>query len=170
VIDCFICAKHATGDGLGLGVVFEDDLVYASHGVVREGDRAYLGYLFVETRRHVARLGDLTTAEAAAVGVLVNDLSRVLRTAAGAEHVYSHVYGDGPPHLHVHLQPRYPTTPPEYWPRRVGGGSVGVLNPVTDWPEAPRGGPADARALTTRLSEALGTLRLAERGPDAGGS
>lgn len=159
VTDCFICTKQASGDGLGQGVIYEDDLVFASHGIVEENDRAYLGYLYVETRRHVAQLGDLTVAEAAAVGVLVNDLSRVLRSSEGVEHVYSHVYGYGGPHLHIHLQPRYANTPEEYCPKRIGGGSVGVINPLADWPDAPRGGRQEARAITARLAVALRDLR-----------
>jgi hypothetical protein len=38
----------------------------------------------------------------------VNDIAGALRAAEGAEHVYSHVHGDGVLHLHVHLQARYP--------------------------------------------------------------
>jgi histidine triad (HIT) family protein len=41
--------------------------------------------------------------------------SRALREAAGAEHVYAQVIGDRVPHLHVHLLPRYPGTPEDYW-------------------------------------------------------
>ena len=113
VARCFICDKQASGDALGLGVIYEDSLVFASHIAPDDAGAAYLGHVFVETKRHVARLGDLTDPEAAAVGTLVNDLSWSLLAAAGAEHVYSHVYGDGVPHLHVHLVARYPSAPRE---------------------------------------------------------
>lgn len=147
--DCFICRKHRSGDAFGCGVIFEDDLVFASHiGVDGEGV-AYLGHVFVETRRHVAGLGQLSADEASAVGLLVNDLSSALR-AAGAEHVYAHVYGDGVPHLHVHLIPRYPGTPREYWPLRI-----------TESPDAPRGGSERIRELSHRLGEEVRTVRAA---------
>src|SRR5690349_5927251 len=118
--ECFICRKQASGDGLGCGVIYEDDLVFASHAVAGDDGTVYLGYVFVEVRRHVAGLGLLTEAEASAMGLLINDLAAALRTSEGAEHVYSYVYGDGVPHLHVHLQARYPNTPREFWPRRDG--------------------------------------------------
>src|SRR4051812_47981133 len=135
--DCFICRKHASGDALGCGVIYEDELVFASHAIPGDDGSAYLGHVFVETRRHVAGLGQLLDAEAAAVGVLVNDVAAALRTSEAGEHVYSHVYGDGVPHLHVHLQARYPDTPRAFWPRRDGNAIIVALS---DWPEAPRGG------------------------------
>ena len=30
--DCLICNKQASGDALGCGVIYEDDLVFASRG------------------------------------------------------------------------------------------------------------------------------------------
>lgn len=149
--ECFICAKQASGDALGCGVIYEDDLVFASH-IATGGDNTagYLGYVFVETTRHVAGLGELGEAEAAAIGVLVNDVAAALRASEGAEHVYSYVYGDGVPHLHVHLQARYPHTPLEYWPRRSGQAAITVS--LSEWPDAPRGGMESVRQLSTRLA------------------
>jgi len=79
------------------------------------GRPAYLGHLFVEPRRHAPGLADLTDAEARAVGWWCTQASRALRQVAGAEHVYAMVIGDAVPHLHVHLQARYPGAPREYW-------------------------------------------------------
>ena len=106
---------------------------------------AYLGYLFAEPRRHAPGLADLTDAEAQAIGLLVARLSRALVASEGAEHVYAFVLGDGVPHLHVHLVPRYPGAPRRYW---------GVH--VDEWPEAPRGGAPDIAALCARLRGKLG--------------
>jgi diadenosine tetraphosphate (Ap4A) HIT family hydrolase len=61
-------------------------------------DRAYLGHLFVEPRRHAPGLEDLTDAEAESVGRWSARASRALREVAGAEHVYAAVIGDGVPH------------------------------------------------------------------------
>jgi hypothetical protein len=61
-----------------------------------------------------------------------------------AGHVYAFVLGDHVPHLHVHLVPRYPGAPAEYW---------GVH--VDEWPGAPRGGPAEVQALVSRLRNYL---------------
>jgi ATP adenylyltransferase len=60
--ECSICAKHRDTSG----AVFADEHVVVSH--LAGGEDVYLGYLFVETRRHVAELGDLEPGEAAAVG------------------------------------------------------------------------------------------------------
>ncbi|MBI2711107.1 MAG: HIT family protein [Actinobacteria bacterium] len=152
--DCFICRKQASGDALGAGVIYEDDLVFASHGVPSNGAAdAYLGYAFVETKRHVPGLGELTRDEASAIGELVNDVAAGFRSSEGAEHVYAHVYGDGVPHLHVHLQARYPGTPREYWAARTADRAIAVS--LGNWPDAPRGDASTVRALTKRLAAAV---------------
>jgi diadenosine tetraphosphate (Ap4A) HIT family hydrolase len=58
--------------------------------------------------------------------------------------VYAFVLGDHVPHLHIHLVPRYPGAPPQYY---------GVQ--VDEWPEAPRGGPNEIKALCGRLRAQL---------------
>ena len=96
-----------------------DDLVLVSHlspqSPGRKGQPVYLGYLFVEPRRHAAGLADLTEPEAQAVGLWCARASRALREVAGADHVYAAVLGDHVPHLHIHLVARYPGTPREFW-------------------------------------------------------
>jgi diadenosine tetraphosphate (Ap4A) HIT family hydrolase len=104
----------------------------------------YLGYLFVEPRRHVAGLGDLEPEEAASVGRLAAAGSAALRRSEGAEHVYAAVIGHHIEHLHLHLIPRYPGTPREYWWVRVD-----------EWPDAPRGDAQAVIALADRLRQAL---------------
>jgi histidine triad (HIT) family protein len=107
------------------------------------GDSVYLGYLFVESRRHVRELGDLSDDEAAAVGRAAARWSRALQEVAGAEHVYAAVIGHGVEHFHLHLLPRYPGTPREFWWSRVD-----------EWPDGPRGGEAEIVALLERLRAA----------------
>lgn len=131
--ECFVCCKHRDrGSLLPGGPVGEDDLIMVSHlspdAPGRSGRPVYLGYLFVEPRRHAPGMADLTDAEARAAGWWCTQASRALREVAGAEHVYAAVIGDGVPHLHVHLIPRYPGTPREYWWDRVD-----------EWPDARRG-------------------------------
>ncbi len=131
--ECFVCRKHREqGPLLPGGPVGEDELVIVSHLTPAAPDRpsgpVYLGHLLVEPRRHAPGLADLTDAEARAVGWWCAQASRALREAAGAEHVYAAVIGDKAAHLHVHLLPRYPGTPREYWWDRVD-----------EWPDARRG-------------------------------
>jgi histidine triad (HIT) family protein len=54
--------------------------------------------------------------------------------------LHAQVIGDGVPHLHVHLLPRYPGTPREYWWTRVD-----------QWPQALRGGIAEIEGLVRDL-------------------
>ena len=147
--DCFVCRKHTEqGAWMPGGPVGEDELVVVSHltpaAPGRAGGPVYLGHLFVEPRRHVPGLGDLTGDEARAVGWWCARASRALREAAGAEHVYAAVIGDGTPHLHVHLLPRYPGTPREYWWTRVD-----------EWPDARRGLAPEITELVRSLREYL---------------
>jgi diadenosine tetraphosphate (Ap4A) HIT family hydrolase len=144
---CLICDKHAHGDGVLGGVIYDDGLIYAGHTQLLGADDAALGYLMVEPRRHVPRLGDLTDEEAGALGVAVNRLSRALREAAGAEHVYGFVFGDSVPHLHIHLAPRYPGTPPDLH----GLGAVHIQRS----PEVPRGAAEEIENVCDRLRNAL---------------
>lgn len=91
------------------GAIYDDGLVRAGHTLPGPGGTpAYLGYLFVEPKRHAAGLADLTRAEAEALGVIVTRLSRSLVVTQGAQHVYAFVLGDN-------LVSRYPTAPREFW-------------------------------------------------------
>jgi histidine triad (HIT) family protein len=143
--ECFVCRKHRErGPLLPGGPVGEDELVIVSHltpaAPGRAGGPVYLGHLFVEPRRHAPGLADLTDAEARAVGWWCTQASRALREAAGAEHVYAAVIGDNATHLHVHLLPRYPGTPREYWWDRVD-----------EWPGARRGTEPEITGLVASL-------------------
>jgi histidine triad (HIT) family protein len=142
--DCFICAKHAGP----LDAVAADEHAVVAHlpltTAAGAAESAYLGYLFVETRRHVAELGALLPQEAASVGRLASAAAGALQRSEGAEHVYAAVIGHGAQHFHLHLLPRYPGTPREYWWARVD-----------EWPDAPRGGEAEIAALVARLRERL---------------
>jgi diadenosine tetraphosphate (Ap4A) HIT family hydrolase len=144
--DCFICRKHRGDEPAPGGPIYEDELVFASHGYHPERNpEPYLGHVVVEPKRHAPGLADLTNDEAAAVGVAVTRLARALIVSEGAEHVYSAVVGHHTPHLHVHLIPRYPGTPREYWdPFRVD-----------EWPEAKHGGPDIAAEVAERIRARL---------------
>jgi diadenosine tetraphosphate (Ap4A) HIT family hydrolase len=121
-------------------VLDAEEHVFVTH---LSGESVFLGYLFVQTTRHVRELGDLSGEEAAAVGRAAARWSRALQAVTGADHVYAAVIGHHIPHFHLHLIPRYPGTPREYWWTRVD-----------EWPGAPRGGEAEIAALLERLRRA----------------
>jgi histidine triad (HIT) family protein len=149
--DCYICRKHAAMSVVPGGVITEDERVVVSHLPLTTptacSSEVYLGHLFVELRRHVAELGELTTDEAASVGRLAALASRALMSSEGAEHVYAAVIGHGIPHFHLHLIARYPGTPEEYWWTRLD-----------EWPDAPRGDAVAIIALSDRLRAAIGAV------------
>jgi histidine triad (HIT) family protein len=139
---CPICGKHRQGNAVDGGILCEDDLVYAGHA--HGTTPAYRGWLIVEPKRHASALGDLSDDEACSIGKLSNRLARALKDTTDAEHVYAFVFGDGVAHLHVHLAPRFPNTPIEYWGAQLN-----------QWPEAPRVEAHEIRSLVTRLRERL---------------
>jgi diadenosine tetraphosphate (Ap4A) HIT family hydrolase len=74
-----------------------------------------VGTLIVKPRRHVLHVGDLSDDEAAELGPLLRDVSRVAQELNGADQVYvclwSHA-GGVPCHIHFVVQPvRAGTTP-----------------------------------------------------------
>jgi len=126
-------------------VLFEDDLLYVGHLHTMDSPSAYRGWLVVETKRHVADLGELTDDEARAVALMTARAARVLRANGGAEHTYSFVFGDGVPHLHVHVVPRYPETPRDFWGPRL-----------REWPDAPQVDETEMRRLVRTLAGDFG--------------
>lgn len=142
--NCLICRKHRRlptelkGPNLA---IYEDELVYLSHAQLwGDNEEHYLGYLFLETKRHIAGLGEMTDAEAERIGLLTKRAAEALTAVAGIEHVYAIVHGDGVPHIHIHLIGRHRGTPREHY----GFG-------VTDWAGAPRGDETAIIALSKRL-------------------
>jgi histidine triad (HIT) family protein len=144
---CFVCRKHRDPALMPGGPVAADDLVVVSHVSPRApgapGGLVYLGHLVVEPRRHAAGWADLDDDEAGAVGRWCARAARALQAVTDAERVYSAVVGHGVPHLHVHLFPRYPGTPPEH-----------AWHAVTDWAGG-QGGQDEAAALARRLQRAI---------------
>jgi histidine triad (HIT) family protein len=136
-VACYICDKHQTGDG----VVAADDLMVLGHVLPDLSDGpVYLGHLVVEPRRHVPGLADLTPDEAAALGRWAASAAKALE----AEHVYSSIVGHRIDHLHLHLVPRYPGTPRDYWWPRLD-----------EWPDAPRGGNAEVTQVVAQIRARL---------------
>ena len=144
---CFICRKHREELALPGGPILNDDLIFASHIFESPAgipDSVYLGYVFVETKRHAPSFSDLTNHEAERVGRAAARVSEATKTALGAEHVFVAVIGTGIPHFHMHLVPRYPGTPGQLeWTR------------VDEWEGAPRGGQAAVEEATRRIRASL---------------
>jgi histidine triad (HIT) family protein len=143
--DCVVCRKHRVLPPVAGGSIYEDDLIYVSHAQLwGKETNHYLGHIFIEPKRHIRGLSDLTEGEAQCIGLYTNRVARALIDAEGVEHVYSFVIGDHLPHLHVHLFGRYPGTPREYWGLKLD-----------EWPQAPRGTESEIAKVAERVRSAL---------------
>jgi histidine triad (HIT) family protein len=111
---CFICRKHKGEVVVPGGCIYEDEFVYVGHIGSKE-ELIYLGYLIIDLKRHVPGIGDMTENESKTIGYVLNHMGKALKRIENAEHIYCYVQGDAFPHFHIHLIPRYPNTPQEYW-------------------------------------------------------
>ncbi len=138
---CLVCSKHRGEVAVPGGIIYEDDLISISHAqLIGEEKAHYLGHVFVEAKRHVPELADLTEQEAQRSGLWISRVAQALLQVEGMEHVYSFFIGDGMPHVHVHVIGRRPGAPREYWGLKVD-----------EWPGAPRGGEAEIAQVADRL-------------------
>ena len=137
---CFVCRKQRGELEMPGGVVFQDDLVYVSHGTMKRDELTYPGIFFVEPKRHLPTMAELTRPESERVGWLASVVARAL-VAEGAERTYLAVLGHHVPHLHVWIVPRYPNTPDKY---------VGVR--VMEWESGPRKSWEQIGELCARVS------------------
>ena len=88
--NCFICEKHKGNITVPGGAIYEDELVYVGH----------VHWDSEETKRF---------------GLISSRVSKALKESEGAEHIYTFVSGNGVPHMHMHIIPRYANTPKEFW-------------------------------------------------------
>jgi diadenosine tetraphosphate (Ap4A) HIT family hydrolase len=68
-------------------------------------DAEVLGFSYLEPKRHIPHVTDLDGEEARTFGDVLARVTSVLKQETAAEVVYVYVFGDGIPHLHVHLAP-----------------------------------------------------------------
>jgi diadenosine tetraphosphate (Ap4A) HIT family hydrolase len=76
-----------------------------------------IGTLIVKPERHVIRVADLTDAEAAELGPLLRDASRVAAELVDADQVYNCLWshaGGTPVHIHYVVQPVTPAQMSEF--------------------------------------------------------
>ncbi|MBD0384875.1 HIT family protein [Paenibacillus sedimenti] len=141
---CFICSKHKGEIEIPGGIIFEDDLVYIGHIGFDLNKDTYLGYIMIDIKRHVPTLADLTDAESQRLGFMITQISKALKKSEEAEHIYVQVIGDNVAHVHVHIIPRYPDTPKEFWGFKVSQYSLGR-----------RGGKVEVEEICQRIRTKL---------------
>ena len=144
--NCFSCRKHRGQEIVPGGAIYEDELVYSGHAwSVEEGETPYLGAFIVEPKRHIPTWAELNDEEAEVMGRVIRDVSKALKGAANAEHVYVFVLGHQVPHLHVWVVPRYPDTPREFWGFKI-----------FEWPGRPVGGEKEVKEFCERVRSSMG--------------
>ena len=107
-LPCGVCAIHA-------------DAVLRSRRECHRGPRWIVrhhpdpspiaGWAFLCSLRHVQGPVDLDDGEAESFGIALRAASRAVQSATGCDRVYAIAFGQGAPHLHIHLVPRFDADP-----------------------------------------------------------
>jgi diadenosine tetraphosphate (Ap4A) HIT family hydrolase len=109
--DCNICRKQ---DGLKTGselldvprpggYIVEDEHFVAEHAPLQESSA---GTVILEARRHLLDFGEMTPAELAEVGSVLNRLVPAIKAATGVQRVYFLAVMERAPHFHLWLVPK----------------------------------------------------------------
>ncbi len=106
--DCAICRIHgdpALGDAYTIG---RGDLWLLRH---HPDPAPLVGWLLLDSCRHLGGPADFTDQEAVAWGPAVRHASALVRQLTGCDRVYAIAFCEGAPHLHLHLIPRFAHDP-----------------------------------------------------------
>ncbi len=110
--NCYTCDREAEAGRLPVREsIAADDHWRVAHAF----GTALPGWLVLVPRRHVTAIGELTDAEAQALGTWQVRLSRALHQVLGCQKTYVAQFAEaqGFAHVHFHLIPRPPDLPPE---------------------------------------------------------
>jgi diadenosine tetraphosphate (Ap4A) HIT family hydrolase len=105
---CGICRIHGDREleaELGLG---GNDLWLLRH---HPPPAPLAGWLLLDARRHLAGPLVFNDQEAASWGLAVRAASQLVQRLSGCDRVYAIAFGEGAPHLHLHLIPRFADEP-----------------------------------------------------------
>ncbi|MCV9884484.1 HIT family protein [Metabacillus halosaccharovorans] len=101
VENCPICLKHIQPENKNY--IFENDLIKVYHGPLESN---IIGYLYIETKRHVENWFELNEHEMLEMSNMVKMLSSILKKEINAERVYTVTISEAIRHLHIHVIPR----------------------------------------------------------------
>lgn len=105
---CISCATLAGDNQPPGGIVYED-----AYWVFFLRSRPLLvpGQGFIVLKRHCERLNDLTPAELAALGPMMQQTQVALDLVLNPAKVHFGLYAEGVKHIHLHVFPRMPAMP-----------------------------------------------------------
>jgi diadenosine tetraphosphate (Ap4A) HIT family hydrolase len=110
---CGICAQPAAG--LGSILIYEDE-----HWRIRHANETnILGYLILESKRHLLDLSQADESELLSYGPLLGALMKAIRSVTDCQRVYTFTLAEMVPHFHVHLIPRTASIPRAYRGRGI---------------------------------------------------
>jgi diadenosine tetraphosphate (Ap4A) HIT family hydrolase len=141
---CDVCREISGEIELPGGLLWESETVLAFHVPPLLEPEPLIGHLLIVPRRHADTWADLTASEASEIGQVAAALSGPLRTLTRAERIYSAVLGHHSPHFHLHVFPRYPGTPKEFW-----------FMAADEWEGSPKGGADQIATFVQQLRSEL---------------
>jgi diadenosine tetraphosphate (Ap4A) HIT family hydrolase len=105
---CSACAEIAGKVVAPGGVIFDNGQWFVSH---HTGPQTDPGELIIKTHQHRESLGELTPAEAQALGPILNTAIRAMERVIAAERIYAVSFNERVRHLHFLLLPRTAAMP-----------------------------------------------------------
>jgi ADP-ribose pyrophosphatase YjhB (NUDIX family)/diadenosine tetraphosphate (Ap4A) HIT family hydrolase len=126
---CFACTQLAQREQLPPRLrIYDDGLWWVAHSF----NSALPGWLVLQPQRHVTSLAQLTAAESAELGPLLQQLSSALTTVVGCAKTYVVLFAELErfTHLHFHVIPRAANLPSDL----IGSAIFGYLRqPPAEW-------------------------------------
>lgn len=143
---CAICGIHADAAGYG-----DLECHRGRRWIVRHHPlpSPLVGWSFLCSVRHVQGAADLDDAEAAELGPALRAASRAVRELTGCDRVYAIAFGQGAPHLHVHLIPRFDAD------EATRAWNVADHYRAVERGDRPAADPAAVRAFVARMRDRL---------------
>lgn len=106
--DCPICAIHRNRQMIERYEIRRSRLWILRH---HPDPSPLKGWLLLDSIRHCSGPIDFLDDEASDWGDAVRHASRLVRGLTGCDRVYAIAFGEGAPHLHLHLIPRFISNP-----------------------------------------------------------
>jgi len=145
---CAICRLHGDAASAAFDIARSDLWLLRHHP-----DPAPLaGWLLLDARRHLAGPLAFTDREAASWGRAVRHASQLVHQLTGCDRVYAIAFGEGAPHLHLHLIPRHGADP------ATAAWSVADLYRAVAAGEHPAVAPEQLRELVARARQLVMAL------------
>jgi diadenosine tetraphosphate (Ap4A) HIT family hydrolase len=105
---CAICRLHHDADSAAALEIARCELWLLRH---HPHPAPLAGWLLLDARRHLPGPLEFNDREALAWGPAVRHASQLVQRITGCERVYAIAFGEGAPHLHLHLIPRHVSDP-----------------------------------------------------------